>query len=282
MFIIPRFVDSTVKMGAAQEQELTPLDERRQHRASTFPLSTPHTKLSSKMGRPYRTPSPSRQLHFELGKSYSKATALRRLNNAVPEHDFTPSGKADIERSMVMETPPGSPTLQFAAPMTPTGKQKSQGLFGLLTPSTPGYGDIWTRLSGDATNLKDDDNSDRTLSMGPGSEYEESPLGDELSLTDGHAIHGKPGPEMQQEIAHMTLLPTHLQRKRKTAIASDDSDDEELLQTQYQELQEQIKEAQLAASSASGDQVTSRRSTRLAKKETVKGRAHRISVARRH
>lgn len=234
------------------------------------------------MGRHYRTPSPSRQLHFELGKSYSNATALRRLSNAIPEHDFTPSGNADVERSLVMETPPGSPTAQFAAPMTPTGKQKSKGLFGLLTPSTPGYGDVWTRSSGDATNLKDDDNSDRNLSIWPGFEYEESPLGDELSLTNGHAMHGKSGPEEQQAIAHIALLPTHNQRKRKAVIASDDSDDEEPLQTQYQKLQEQIKEAQLAASSAGGDQVTSRRSTRLAKKETVKGRAHRIGVARRH
>ncbi|KAH7385314.1 hypothetical protein DE146DRAFT_197651 [Phaeosphaeria sp. MPI-PUGE-AT-0046c] len=215
-------MDATAMMGVVPHQELTTLDQQREQRASSCPLATTRSRTSDKMGRSYRTPSPLRGAQFDL------------------EYDITPpKADASVNGMTIVGTPPTSPALQAADPVTPGYKQPPMGLFGLLTPSTPGFGDISTRTLAIAQQWGDHSGSERDFS--PESGRDKSPV--------------------QEEQRHLS---------RNAAVDSVDSGDEEPLQTQYQILQEQIKEAQSAATLAIGDQATSRRSTRLAQKESVK------------
>jgi hypothetical protein len=159
----------------------------------------------------------------------------------------------------VIETPPSTPTLQ-AAPQTPGFKERAFGFFGLLTPSTPGFGDVWPR-SLHTVQDSEDNGRDRIL-LTCDSGIANSPTSVEVS-----------GLLEEKDLSNLTVTEPSRKRGRKESDVSSilDSDDDEPLLTQYEQMQLDIKKAQLAANvAAEADMISSRRSMRLARKETTK------------
>lgn len=174
------------------------------------------------------------------------------------EYDVTPKSNEHKKPTLVFETPPGSPTLQAVVPQTPTYKEQALGFFGLLTPSTPGCGDVWRRSLGAIKNQEADDGSDRIPSPCDSS-FAKSPAPVEVS-----------GP-LDSEDLDSTVHSRKRHRKISNASNLEGLSDDELLVTQYEKWQQDIKDAKVAASLAGETEVTSsRRSTRLARKETIR------------
>jgi hypothetical protein len=125
-------------------------------------------------------------------------------------------------------------------PTTPMQKQASKSMFGLLTPCTPSFGDFLLRSP---ATFRDDESS-------PGQQ-------DDVHITQDRNV-------------------SHIDNE---ATEKDYSDADEPLKTQYEKLQEQIRDAELAAALAEGgDNTGKRRSTRIAQKDFVKGRLYTSSA----
>jgi hypothetical protein len=88
------------------------------------------------MGRTWRTPSPAQEQYYASGKPLFKYTQFAVAHTIALGSELTPIGKSNFGRAMILETPPGSPQFDFAAPATPASKQTTLNGFGLLTPKT--------------------------------------------------------------------------------------------------------------------------------------------------
>lgn len=181
------------------------------------------------MGRSYRTPSPRREPYFAEGRSTLDDCRFEVADSIVGE-EITPKLKLSLRRPIVMDTPPGSPSDGFDAPATPTKQRVSTTTFGLLTPCTPNFGDLFRR----------DPASPTTPGLTEGSHAEQH-----QGTSDGDV----------------------------GTNAEDGSDSDEPLATQFDKMEQQLRDAELAASlSEEAGSGRSRRSTRLALKDVVKGK----------
>lgn len=181
---------------------------------------------------------------------------FRITNHCHVESDVTPEANEHKNQLTVIETPPTSPTPQ-ATPQTPGFKERASGFFGLLTPSTPNFGDVWKR-SPHAVQDSEEGKGDRTPSPCD-SGFAKSPDSVEVS-----GFLGK------KDSSNVTAPSRKRGRKESAASSTLNSDDDEPLVTQYEQMQLEIKKAQLAANPAGETEVSSRRSTRLARKESIK------------
>jgi hypothetical protein len=147
-------------------------------------------------------------------------------------------------------------------PSTPAGDKFHSTVFGLLTPSTPGFGGFAAYTP--ATPIYHDEGreSDSTIDAGDSTIPARIP-----PSRSARALRERPQ-----------------RRQAATASINEDtaSEDDEPLSTQYEKLQDQIRLAELTAKFAEqAEYGRARRSTRLAGKEVVKGMlcCHRFRIA---
>jgi hypothetical protein len=125
-------------------------------------------------------------------------------------------------------------------PATPTFKQTLSNGFGLLTPKTPNFGDLVTQSPAIVNNGEDNDSGASITSQARKTRLD--------AIREDHDLAG-------------------------TQITNLDVRSQAQVETQHDDLQEQIRDAALAASLAQElDAPCKRRSTRLAKKEAEKGK----------
>ncbi|KAH7072095.1 hypothetical protein BKA63DRAFT_474145 [Paraphoma chrysanthemicola] len=198
-------------MGSLPDTERLSLFDK-QSRAKSAPLDSQKQQAPKRMGRGYRTPSPSRAMDYVFGKLSVSPLQMSRSK--------TPTT--------------GSPGT-ISAPSTPSAQRSFSNMFGLLTPSTPNFDDFSTTRPTQAS----------------------------CKAGDRDII------KFNQDIRTAQKQPA-----RRGVIEIDNEDDSETdepLQTQYERMQREIRDAQLAADLAKDSGVTgARRSTRLAKRETAK------------
>jgi hypothetical protein len=162
-----------------------------------------------------------------------------------------------------METPPGSPSGQIAY-STPKSVQPHSSAFGLLTPSTPNFGDFVTRSFAISEDDEAEDTRECMISQAP-----EDDAG-EATINEGNTKKSD-RPE-QQGNAVVSVQSQEYEQMDCDVEDSEDTDDVEPMQPQFDMLQQQIRDAELAATLIDQtDSPGNRRSTRLARKETVKG-----------
>jgi TATA-binding protein-associated factor Taf7 len=146
-------------------------------------------------------------------------------------------------------------------------------VFGLLTPSTPDFRDFAAGSFSNAVDRNDDTAYER--SSGQASEDGVD------AAASNNGSDEKSDPDEQRENSTVSVQSQEYQRSNHDVDDDEDTDDDEKrLQTQYDVLLQQIRDAELAATLA--DSIGKRRSTRLAKRDVVKGRSHRPSISYVH
>jgi hypothetical protein len=158
--------------------------------------------------------------------------------------DTSPKTKAKSRWASLMDTPPASPATH-ATYTTPKPLQPHASALGLLTPSTPSFGDSAIGIFNSVE--EEDGKHDDRCTIG-------------YVLNNGAGATTTGGEPMDCDVKNV-----------------DDSGDDEPTQTQFDILQQQIRDAELAAKlDEENGTATKRRSSRLAQKDVVKGWNHRL------
>jgi hypothetical protein len=231
-------------MNNLQDQQPPGVDQ--QQRAQSFPPFERRSDIAKAMGRTYRTPSPACKSYYASGKSPFNLGCPAVTNTAALGSEITPRADPKFNRVFVMETPPGSPTA-LTEVATPICKQTLLNSFGLLTPKTPLFDDLIRPSPATVDGGEDDKPGTCTV----------SPLSEKCldAKSENHDV-------------------------ASTRATTVDVEPQAQTETQYDKLQEQIRDAALAASLAhESDNPGKRRSSRLAKKEAVKGKLFTPSIS---
>ncbi|KAH7084383.1 hypothetical protein FB567DRAFT_80615 [Paraphoma chrysanthemicola] len=225
-------------MGSLPDTERLSLFNK-QSRAKSAPLDSQEQQAPKKMGRGYRTPSPSRAMDYVFESPVSPLQMSRPKTPTIAS--------------------PGT----ISAPSTPNMRLSFSNMFGLLTPGTPNFGNFNTAKATQGSCKVDDRDVINVHQYSTGSD-----------TTVGGAIDMTKDNTAGLHIERQSPRTAQKQPARRGVIeidSEDDSETDEPLQTQYDRMQREIRDAQLAADLAKDSSVTgARRSTRLATKEAVK------------
>lgn len=156
-----------------------------------------------------------------------------------------------------------APSTPRVMPSTPAGDKFHSTVFGLLTPSTPGFGGFTAYTPATPKFHDDGRESDSTIDAGD-------------STTPARILPSRSARALRERSQRR-------QAATPASISEDtDSKDDETLSTRNEKLQEQIRLAELTAEFAEqAEYGRTRRSTRLSEKEVVKGMLyfHRFRIA---
>jgi hypothetical protein len=215
-----------------------------QQRAQSFSPLQVHSEHTEIMGRTWRTPSPAQEQYYASGKPLFKYNQFAVAHTIALGSELTPTEKSNFGRAMILETPPGSPQFDFAAPATPASKQTTLHGFGLLTPKTPNFGDLIVQPSVSPSDSGTSSIGTRAVSL-------PIRMSNQDATSEGHDVASIGG-----DITDLDSPPPG-----NDHIAA----------------QQQIQDAALAASLAQEPSTPSkRRSTRLAVKEVAKGKPRKF------
>jgi hypothetical protein len=212
-----------------------------------------------------------RERHFtRLASHYYALPGVEVANISTQEYESTPESKSNFALPIILATPQHSPRLSTTEPSTPPiAEQPAINVWGLLTPGTPNICN--SIICSPITNNKEREGD-------PGVHTAITALLDDenkaIEVADGANANGINGSSRLQDHEDGTGIVDHKQHQesRNDVDEGDNIDDDEPIQTRFDEMEQHIKDAQIAIQLGQDlDIAGKRRSRRLAKKNVAKG-----------